>query len=321
MRIYELYSKIYMWAQRSIFISWLSRALSAVVSFFVRLFSQIIRRLFRFFRPLRQSWMAKISFFLFLLLPPLLIFFLFVIWPLQHLPDWGVTSFTTPSATSQIPTTAAKPEDTAERKELVQKMKALETEAAFYKSQLELAKSDSINFTIDLVDSVVNLQIRGITVRRCKIQQFELSRVFSQLRMRGFLSDLLTKPFILQKEWATIPKMPVRIIQAPKDTTEALQRADNEIRLEKPDVFFAFQFDRKLFLDVEQIESPTSQGRMQKLSYRYQRLKESIQEILPNLLRFRPPQYQLWIQLKISREDAKALYRSLPKNATLAIRM
>ncbi len=205
--------------------------------------------------------------------------------------------------------------------EFLAKMAELKTAEAYWQARLRLAKTRSINLSIDLVDSVVGLDINGVTVRRCKIHRFEMSSAIAHLKSQGRLHLWLANGFALQKELATLPKAPIRVKEAPKDTIEASESAGEELPIENRDVHFTWDFDRQLTVLVEQVQTPSVSGWLSKLWYGFRRTLGAAGQALLELGRLKLPQHRLWIELELTREDAKAIYRALPEKAGLALRL
>lgn len=271
------------------------------------------------YRPIKQSRPARIFLAAAVIIPPLAALLLMVLLPLTQSFSYG----------EEIPGQNHSPENLAaaapqvispEEAALLEKMYRLKTEEAYSQSRLEIGRSDSISLLMNLVDSVVILDIRGVPVRVCKIQQFEASRRFSSLKKETLLR-WLSKPFRLEKEIATIPKSPIVIKEAPKDTAEANEMAFRPIPPEKEDVYFALYFSKNLHIEFDQTASPSWQGLVRKALYNARKNLYETGWAIGELTQLRLPQYPLWISIKISREDAKAIYRAVPHNARLALRI
>jgi len=207
------------------------------------------------------------------------------------------------------------------RRDLAQKMAELEIKQAFSLTRLELAKKDSIGLVIDLLDSTANLEVKGVPMRRCKILRYRHSGLARRLRRQGRLHQWLAAPFILQKELATLPKAPIRIKEAPKDTIEAAESKGEDLPIEQSDAEFTLQFDRNLTLSVEQAQPPELAGRMREFWYDLRRYFDEARDAVIALVQLQLPQHRLWIEIELSREDAKAIYRALPARAALALRL
>jgi len=201
------------------------------------------------------------------------------------------------------------------------KMTDLKLEEMFLQSQLLLAKSDSVVLILNLVDSTFSLNIRGVNVRECKIYHFKMSHGFKHVKADQGLFDWLSKPFILQKDWATVPKVPIKIRKAPKDTIEAKKYKSEPVTLDKPDVHFTLKFDRNLVIRTHQVESNSFGGTIRKWYYNIRSYLKTVMETFLAFFHLKAPRNPFWIEVKISRNDALAIYRAIPNQAALALKL
>jgi len=286
-----------------------------------KLLNSVQRRIALFFLFFNGHRFARLFFFLFLLLPILVVCFFIFILPIylnSHAPA-PETQSTTPSENVRLTTVGLK--DSDELKGIIEQMIALKIKKADLQNQLLMAKSDSIGLSIDLVDSVVALQIRGVDVRECKIQNYSMSPAFKHLKANGSIIDWLSKPFVLQQYYATLPKMPIKIKRAPKDTVEAKLLKEDPVAVEKPDVQIKLQFDRNLVVEIKQVEAPTAKGRLRNLYHDMQMKYAMLKEMIQSYSKLQPYQVSLSIELNLSQSDSKAIYRALPHRAMLALRL
>jgi hypothetical protein len=269
---------------------------------------------------LRQDGRTKFIFISATLFPVLLILVFTVLLPALAEPlDQIILEDASDSRKTPIEKQAAEPSPPP--LELIQKMSEFKTAETYWQARLKLAKTKSINLSIDLADSTVGLDINGVTVRRCKIHRFDMSSAIAHLKSRGRLHFWLANGFLLQEELATLPKAPIRVKVAPKDTIEASEAAGEALPIENRDVHFTWHFDRQLTVLVEQVQTPSFSGWLSKLWYGFRRSFGAASQVLIDLGHLRLPQHRLWIELELTREDAKAIYRALPENAGLALRL
>lgn len=304
----------YNWAQKFLSfkpIHWLLRGIAGVLQHIRNWFQKSI---WGFFKQTWQQKPARILFLLALALPMAIVLGLTVILPITEDPFGQL-----PNSEATVPATS----DTggSVEPELLEKFNLLKMEEAYWQARLNLAKSRTIQLVIDLRDSLVALEINGVTVHQAKIHQCEVSRVLRQMRTTGRLIPWLQNGFTLQQELATLPKAPIRVKEAPKDTIEAMAAASDEIVLENRDVHFTWHFDRHLTVLVEQVQPPSFKGRLSKLWYTLQRNWGMVSETIRALSHFEKPRHRFIIEIELPGDDAKAIYRALPEKAGLALRL
>jgi|GEM_PF-463461 hypothetical protein len=268
--------------------------------YFIRDITDFFRDSFDF---LGSGKTARLVFFACLLVPPLLILALFVAAPFFRAPyEKGATV-------------------TAVNADADPSLFSLKLEENFLRSQLAEAKSDSIHLVVDLEDSSCNLQVRGVKIRECRISRYRVSRAVRRIAAGPGILEWLDQPFHARKQWGTIPKAPIKIRKAPRDTTEANRTVDQAVPVENADVGFAVLFDRNLSLEILQAEGFSFTGFFRQFWYRIRGTGIRFREEWDAVLHGHSPRHSLHIQLVMPRSDAKAIYRALPKNAGLVLRI
>jgi len=280
----------------------------------------VVNRLAQPFRFLQQNRKAKVVFFASLLVFPLFIFIVTVVLPVAKNPFEASAEDEFEENAEALPDSMSA-EIIAGRQELARKIASLEIDQAFFQARLQLSKNDSISLAVDLIDSVAALEVRGVPIRRCKILRYRSGGLTKRLRGQGRLHQWLSTPFVLQKELATLPKSPIRIKEAPKDTIEANESKGEDLPIEHRDAEFTLKFDRNLNLAVEQAQPPSFSGRLRKIWYALRRNFDTTRDAVVALAHLRLPQHRMWIEIELSREDAKAIYRALPRRAEMALRL
>lgn len=315
-----MFTKIYKWAQKFLSTEPARHFGLSIRGYVGKVRVAITQRILPLLDLLRQNRRARIIFLTLCVAPAFLIFLLVVVLPVTVNPfaESAGENFRDDAEPSSDSTAA---EISPGRRELLEKIVALEIEEAFWQARQRLAKSDSINLSVDLADSVVRLEVKGVPVRICKIHRYNCSDAVNHLRGRGRLAHWLSAPFILQKELATLPKAPIKIKEAPKDTIEASESTGEELPVEQRDVHFTLHFDRNLTIVVAQIQTPSFRGWLRKIFYGLRRSAGTAGEALFALARLKLPQHRIEIELELTREDAKAIYRALPPNSGLALRL
>jgi hypothetical protein len=200
-------------------------------------------------------------------------------------------------------------------------LELLRHDEAYWTARIELAKQPKFALAVDLVDSVAVLDVRGVAVRNCKILEIEPSRALPFMFQRREFRERMAKPIQIKSETATILKEPIRVTFAPKDSIEAEKAAATPVEPDTGDVFFDLHFDGGLVLAVTQSEIPASKGFRRDFADRmragFGRMKVAARSIFRKEL----PQHELRIEITMSREDAKAIYRALGPHAKVALRL
>ena len=256
---------------------------------------------------------------LLLLLPPLLMIVLNLLSSLHYM-----QSLTKSTTTTLVKNKAKTGTDSLHQQKIKSPVNPALTDLIlaenFWKNRLKMAKQDSIGLVIDLIDSIVSIDIKGVPVRECKIKNYEISPVLLYAKDKGALNGWSAENFVLQDYWATLPKAPIKVKEAPADTNEAKEIVDANPPVERQDVRFILQFNKNLILQFDQIEPFVFTGWFEKHFRDLQfRLEKGI-EFIYTMIKHKWPEPELRIKIKISQADAKAIFRALPQKAQTIVR-
>ncbi len=190
-------------------------------------------------------------------------------------------------------------------------------EKSFLQSRLIMAESDSIYLTISLPDSIVNIEISGVAVHKAKMNSVKASRIIRKGNQRLILSMLAT-PFTISNSMSTIKKEPVMIKTAPKDTSEFKPDVMPDTSLTEP-VNYILEMTNGSRIFVCQIENEDRDDRLSNFVFDMKYRLNDIWRNLKDAVRFRVPEYHPYIKVKLPRDDAKIIYRAIPKYAQIGI--
>lgn len=193
---------------------------------------------------------------------------------------------------------------------------SLHRDKAFYKARITMAETDSISLSINMSDSLAKLEINGVTVHSAKMTWMRLSKVFKKADEYS-LSSMLSVPFTIRRDYASIKKEPLMLKIAPKDTSEY-----------KPDILpdtsnveavnYMLEMENGFRLYVYQADEE-EKGNLNRFFFDLaDRFRNSI-DITGNIIRFRIPEYHPAVRIKLSKADARIIYRGLPRQGQIAL--
>jgi hypothetical protein len=170
----------------------------------------------------------------------------------------------------------------------------LEIEELYWRNRVAMSGDASIDLVIDLVDSMVYLDIKGVTLRKTRISQFQISRSISYLKWYSAYSSWLSGPFSLKQDTvSSLPKQPVFIKDLAMYPLDYFDDWTYFTRLENEGpVHYILEYDRDLRVQVDQDSGvvPATE--------------------LPGH----------WLRITIPATDAKAIYRALTLPSQLSLR-
>jgi len=190
-------------------------------------------------------------------------------------------------------------------------------EKAFLQSRTLLAQSDSIYLTINLCDSTSSIEISGVTVHTAKISSYSVSNILRQCD-ENLLLTMLSSPFTIESSVASIRKEPLMIKVAPKDTSEYKPDIMPDTSIAEP-VNYILELNGGARIYVYQEEDQLHVDRKSQFRFDLKDRLGSAWRSLKSVVLFKVPEYHPFIKIKIPRDDAKIIYRALPKNGQIAI--
>ena len=200
-------------------------------------------------------------------------------------------------------------------------------EKAWVESRLKMAAGDSVGLSIDLEQHSIQLELKGVVVMKSKIKDFSTSGFFKQMDGNVYF-NVFGSPLTIEKFESSIAKNPLKIVQAPKDTIAAAAAADAEAAAKKdsvPDeiVYWTVKLDRDIELNIQGIDSVAESQSKYKLGkgFEFKRNLKNIVNSFEHIIKFKKPTYTPEILISIPENEAKAILRALPRNASVTIRI
>lgn len=187
-------------------------------------------------------------------------------------------------------------------------------------SQLTLASEDSMYLVLDLINNTAILEMKGVSLHDCRILDFDISNSIKMYHTEALLNWIAT-PFMVKHVDATIPKISFIEKIAPKDTIEA-----NKVQVEPSapklgDVYIVMDFDRNLRLVISQSEKPDAEGKKLISTLRWKYRGIEIRRSLQSLIKFNRQPTMPQINIVLPKSDATILYKALPLNPKMVLRM
>jgi hypothetical protein len=193
----------------------------------------------------------------------------------------------------------------------------LQQKKAFLQARILMAEADSVNLSLNLRDSIAALEIHGVSVFSSHISQIGMSSVFRKADANAIL-QLFSRPFSVQESYATIKKESLLINIAPKDTIEANvpTTMPDTSAVESANFILLMDNNVKLFVYSEEDESIDK-----RILFAFD-LKDRLRFLkaaLKNILKFKVPEYQPYIKIRLPKEDVKIIYTAIATRAQVSI--
>jgi len=194
---------------------------------------------------------------------------------------------------------------------------ALFRDKSFMQARSAMAETDSIYLSINLADSAVTLEISGVAVSKTKLTRLSLSKML-QDRNGYVISSMLSRPLTVINNYASIPKEPLMIKMAPKDTSEYEPDITPDTADYEP-VNYIMEMDNGTVIYVYQDEKlNTGDGfHLFFFDLRYRLL--TTWGTMKSVFTLKVPEYHPYIKIRLPRSDSKRIYRALPEHGQIAV--
>jgi hypothetical protein len=156
-----------------------------------------------------------------------------------------------------------------------------------------------------------------VVVHSAKISEISASKILTMGNENIILSMLAT-PFVISGSLATIEKDPVMLKLAPKDTSEYKPDIMPDTSITEP-ANYILEMTNGTRLYVYQDDNVKASEKMSQFMFDLKDRIRNTLSSLKNVLFFKVPEYHPFIKLKLTRADAKIIYRAIPKNGQVAV--
>jgi hypothetical protein len=193
-------------------------------------------------------------------------------------------------------------------------------EKTYKEALLILSKNDSIHLVVNLSDSTIHLSIKGVVIHQTKINEFAKDKFFDKLSLHQEIK-LFSQPLLLQNHYATIVKEPIVVRHAPKDTLEAATTAwEPDTLIQKP-AFASLVFEHNIQLILEQDDNKTFYDKTVKLGFYKHLGVENIKLSVAQFFSLKNQAYRPTIKIKLPADELRAVYRALPTNTLVVVKL
>ena len=189
-------------------------------------------------------------------------------------------------------------------------------EKAFLQSKALMAETDSIYLTLNMKDSIANLEISGVVVHKAKMTKMNISSILSG--NENAVLSMFSTPLNIASSSATIKKEPVMIKIAPKDTSEYKPDITPDTTIVEP-VNYILQMNEGIRIYIYQDENVNLKDRINRFKFDIDDRIRDVKSALRRVAGLKVPEYHPFIRIRLPRTDAKIIYRALPKNGQIAV--
>ena len=188
---------------------------------------------------------------------------------------------------------------------------------AFNKALLSMAQTDSAGLVINLPDSTLYLQIRGVKVFDTKIRLVKLDRFAGEYGINAYIKNF-GRPAKLTKDTCNYEKEPIIHIDAPDDTTEAKTIKHSPDTAITKSVKITYWLNNNLKVNIYGVK-PDSDGFLRS-SYKYLADRIAlVHRFTINYFTGKKEDYVPELLVEVENKDALIIYRALHSRAPVVV--
>jgi len=196
---------------------------------------------------------------------------------------------------------------------------AITQKIALTGARSKMSAGDSIGLFVNLKDSTIILEINGVTLRKIPVISYKIPGSLAGIESYQ-LTKFLEEPLTVESSEATIPKEPLMVKIAPRDTIEALS-----LPVITPDttgidpVCFRLTLNNDIKLTVIQDVTDGGYEETARKRFMFREAVKTTSAGLKQALGFKVPVYEPDVVIVVSKDDARVLYRALPVNSMVVL--
>lgn len=193
-------------------------------------------------------------------------------------------------------------------------------EKTFLETRIQISKTDSISLSVNLNDSILQLELKGVVLKSTKITDFEIDQFLCQLTPATY-QYLFGTQLQVKNDLSTISKAPIVVKKAPKDSTEVKASSTPIDTIKSEAVHWMLKLDKDIILKIEGSDQFSQLDWWIGQKFWFRQDVNNLKNNLNKTIRLKTPEYYPEIRLVISESEAKAIYRALPKYPFVSIRL
>lgn len=188
---------------------------------------------------------------------------------------------------------------------------------AYLQSRLAMAETDSIGLTLNLHDSTLCLEIEGVVVHKSKLLKIKKSRFLDKTNAVAKI-NWLNSPFRTISYKASIPKTPITITQAPRDTIEAEHMSKKVVDTIPEYITYSLLLDKDLRIEISQSNDSLPSWARETPSF-FSKKWDGFKQTTASLFGLSDENYVPYIFVEIPFSEARSIYRAIPENSLVTI--
>jgi hypothetical protein len=132
------------------------------------------------------------------------------------------------------------------------------------------------------------------------------------------VASMLSSPLTIVKDTATIKKLPISVKMAPKDTSEFKPDAIPDTSSYEP-INYILEMSNGIRIFVYQQERDKFEDVKNQILFDITDRYKNALSALRKMADFEVPEYRLYIKIRVPKDDAKIIYRAIPRKGQVTV--
>lgn len=195
----------------------------------------------------------------------------------------------------------------------------LAEEKSFLNSKILMSEYDSICLFINIPDSVLDISFKGLVLHSTPLRNLKIPAFISGIDPQLIIAMTSGPVRVIQSD-ASIVHEPIVVKKAPKDTIEAALMVSTPDTVNRDAVSFHYLLENGI--SIRFIQDSLKDVNESKIlrSFTHRHRFNRLWSDLKYTLRFKVPPYNPEIIIRLPEEDAKTIYRAMPKKGQVVLR-
>ena len=186
---------------------------------------------------------------------------------------------------------------------------------AYKQALLKASKEDSIYLVISIPDSLVSIYIKGVNIFSTKVSKYDESAFLSGLNAPIYQKQFgdLQKAQLLK---STIIKEPIKVKMAPKNALEAATMASIPDSLSFEPAFISYELQNGTIVNLM-----AEDEYFLSVKIRFLNIIKGISSLANGSGHFRIEEFNPSVSIRVDNVDLSSIYRALPNEPYLIVRL
>jgi hypothetical protein len=191
-------------------------------------------------------------------------------------------------------------------------------EESYKKAMIAMAKQDSIGLVINFADSSALLMLKGVEIHRSIIQKYSIDKVYKGIKAPAF-KKIFSQPLHNLSEYSTVVKEPIVVKKAPQTPEEALELATIPDTIITGPAYVWYGLEHGFKLVLVQDNWTTPEDMKVKRQFMRELRRKKLNNRIKSFINVKEVHYTPTVVIELNAREVRAIYRALPRNASIVL--